>query len=121
MSEKLKNKLLDSISNLKNELDLANDASGVSKEIYVSQLSRGRKAISDATNSSSIDERINLLVTGLNEVIDISGNKSETVLKTKQDLRLKIEIIEDKLKDDIEEEPQSESDSEDLTDEEKKN
>lgn len=125
MSQKLKSKLLNSISSLKNDLDLANDAPGVAKEIHVSQLSRGRKAINDATSSSSIDERINILVTGLNEIIDISGNKSDKVLRQIQDLKLKIQTLEDQLQEDSGEETKEDieesSVSKDLTDEEKKN
>ena len=126
MSTNLKDKIEQSISDLKKELESINDATSLSKEIYLSQLSKGQATINQANQTTSIDERINLLVTGLNEMIDLAGKKSESVQRKIEDLKLKIEVLEEQLPpegfDEIIDEEESDTlDNEGLSDEEKKN
>ena len=125
MSDKLKEKIERSISDFEAELEIINDGKSVSEEIYLSQLSRGQKAVTDANTSASIDERINLLVEGLNQVIDIAGNKAEKVKRGVSDINIKIAVLREQLlaveEEDDDDSAGSEETPTDISVEEKKN
>tara|TARA_A100001015_G_scaffold278418_1_gene338587 strand:+ start:566 stop:952 length:387 start_codon:yes stop_codon:yes gene_type:complete len=128
VSTNLKDKLISSINSLESRLEEANDATALLSEVYAGQLAKGQSAIKQAGSTQSIDERINLLVTGLNEVIDISGNKRDKVKRQIQDLKLQINTLKEQLdQDEVVESPEPKEDEEveeireDATEDEKKN
>ncbi len=100
MSTNLKDKLIGSINSLESKLEEVNDATALLSEVYAGQLAKGQSAIKQASSTQSIDERINLLVTGLNEVIDISGNKRDKIKRQIQDLKLQIKTLKEQLEGD---------------------
>ena len=124
MSCNLHEKIENSIAALREELKSINDASALSKEIYLAQLSRGQTTIKDASSSESIDERIKLLVEGLNNLIDIAGKKADDVEKRVQNINVKISVLEEQLEGEDDAEPAEVEDNVDVDEdstEEKKN
>ena len=97
MSCNLHEKIENSIAALKDELEQINNATSLSKEIYLSQLSSGQTTITNANGSESIDERIKLLVDGLNNLIDIASRKAENVEQQVKNINLKINVLEEQL------------------------
>ena len=97
MSCNLHEKIKNSIAALKDELEQINNATSLSKEIYLSQLSSGQTTIANANGSESIDERIKLLVDGLNNLIDIASGKAENVEQQVKNINLKINVLEEQL------------------------
>ncbi len=102
MSQNLREKIEQSISELTKELETVDDAITVSKEIYAAQLSKGKSIVAAVNNTSSIDERLNALIVGLNSVIDISGTKSEKISQEIKNLKLKIGVLEEQIAPDAE-------------------
>lgn len=102
MSQKLQEKIEQSISELSKKLETVNDAIVATKEIYASQLSKGKAIVAAVNKTSSIDERLNTLITGLNSVIDISGIASEKISQEIKDLKLKISVLEEQIAPDVE-------------------
>ena len=98
MSNDLLNKIEDSIRQLKEKLTKETDGVEAISSCYISQLSQGQSVIKKASATTSIDERINLLVEGLNEVIDIAGTRAEKMKRLSEDLILQIETLEKMLK-----------------------
>ena len=97
MSQDLREKIEQSISELVKDLETVNDATAVSKEIYLAQLSKGKAIVAAVNNTSSIDERLSALIIGLNSVIDISGTKSEKINQEIKNLKLKISVLEEQI------------------------
>ena len=97
MSNDLLNKIEDSIRQLKEKLTQETDGVEAISSCYISQLSQGQSVIKKASATTSIDERINLLVEGLNEVIDIAGTRAEKMKRLSEDLILQIETLEKQL------------------------
>ena len=125
MSQKLQEKIEQSISELAKELETVDDAAAASKEIYVAQLSKGKSIVAAVNNTSSIDERLSTLITGLNSVIDISGTKSEKISQEIKNLKLKIGVLEEQIAPDVEpdliDDEDIEEPDDEISDEEKKN
>ena len=95
MSSALEEKIYKSIEEFQSRLDQINDASRLSTEISVSILSQAKKIVEEASASDSIDERINLLVSGINSIVEYSRRKSESVTRKVEDLKLQIKTLED--------------------------
>lgn len=125
MSQKLQEKIEQSISELAKELETVDDAAAVSKDIYMAQLSKGKSIVAAVNNTSSIDERLSTLITGLNSVIDISGTKSEKISQEIKNLKLKIGVLEEQIAPDVEpgliDDEDIEEPDDEISDEEKKN
>ena len=95
MSSALEEKIYKSIEEFQSRLDQINDASRLSTEISVSILSQAKKIVEVASASDSIDERINLLVSGINSIVEYSRRKAESVTRKVEDLKLQIKTLED--------------------------
>ena len=125
MSQKLQEKIEQSISELAKELETVDDAAAASKEIYVAQLSKGKSIVAAVNNTSSIDERLSTLIAGLNSVIDISGTKSEKISQEIKNLKLKIGVLEEQIAPDVDpdliDDEDIEEPDDEISDEEKKN
>ena len=97
MSKDLTNKIKQSINELKQKLEAETEGVAAMTSCYTSQLSKGQSVIKKASETTSIDERINLLVAGLNDIIDMSGNRAEKMKRLSEDLNLQIKILEQQL------------------------
>ncbi len=93
-SDTLESVLNKSIKGFKEDLDKINNAVDVTAEISLAVLSKGRSIIANANSTKSIDERINVLVAGLNDVIEYSAKRASDLKRKVEDLELQIDTLE---------------------------
>ena len=126
MADKWEKNLNETIEKYESQLDEINNATTLTQSLADSIFAKSKDSIAKANKSTSIDERIQILVQALNELVEFAATKAKDTKRQVDDLKLQISTLEDQLSLAVPEEPVPESenapdDSDDVAEEEKKN
>ena len=94
MSSLVKSEFKKDLESLKEKVNEQNDGISTAKRISSGIVAIAQKSVTQANASKSIDEKINILVSGLQEAVSFSEKESADLKERVLKLRDKIEYLE---------------------------
>ena len=95
MSSLVKSEFKKDLESLKEKVNEQNDGISTAKRISSGIVAIAQKSVTQANASKSIDEKINILVSGLQEAVSFSEKESADLKERVLKLRDKIEYLEE--------------------------
>ena len=89
--------IADQITELKEKLESNNDGQSILKHLALNCATTAKTVVKNASSTQSIDERIDILVSGLQQIVNQIEEQATQTTETVENIKLKITTLDELL------------------------